>query len=95
MLSDPVDHASWHFLERSCRSCTLNMVFACEILKTLDLLSLFFLEIFGSWILRILDPKFSFYRGILEIQDLDFLLLRWDAGGPGSNFLYSREILEI
>ena len=35
----------------------------------------------GSWILRILDPKFLFRSGILEI--------------PDPNFLFCREILEI
>ena len=47
------------------------------------------------WISRILDPKFLFHRGILEILELDFWGRKWIPDIRDPKFLFCREILEI
>ena len=71
-LRDPVDLVPLTFIlfSRSCRSWIFKV---CSVVRS-----------WGSRILRILDPRFLFHRGILEILDLEFLVMKWDPGDPGS-----------
>ena len=55
------------------RSCGFWIIKDCSVVGS-----------WGCWILRILDPKFLFHYGILEILDIDVLVLKWDSGDPGS-----------
>ena len=78
MLSDTVDHGSWHFVAGSCGSCTLNIHFVVRSFGSWIFQVCSVVRSWGHWILRILDPKFLFQHGILEDLDLDF----WIAVGP-------------
>ena len=84
LLSDPVDHGSWHFDAGSCGSCILwtCILFLrscrCWIFKVCSIM-----VFWVSWILRILDPNFVLYHRILEILDFDDLVLKWDLWDPG------------
>ena len=74
-------HFNINFIVISCRSW---IFYVCSVLRSR-----------GCWILQILYLIF-FHRRILEILDLEFVLLQWDPGSPGSHFfLFCREILEI
>ena len=52
-------------------------------------------KILGSRILRILDTKSWFHRGILEILDLNFMVYNGILEILDPNFLLCREILNI
>ena len=69
---DPVDLVPVIFIlsSRSCRSWIFKV---CSVVRS-----------WGSRILQILDPRFLFHRGILEILDLEFLVMKWDPWDPGS-----------
>ena len=75
LLRDPVDLATLTVILflRSCRSWIFK---TCSVMRS-----------WGSWILRILDPKFVPHPGILKILNLDFFVLKWDPGDPGSQIL--------
>ena len=53
------------------------------------------MRFWGSWISRILDPKFSFHRGILEILIFDFWIWSGILEILDLKFLFCHETLEI
>ena len=56
MLSDPVDHGSWHFVAGSCAS-SCERLFCCEMLQILD-----FLKFVLSWDPGDLESLILFHR---------------------------------
>ena len=57
---------------------------SCRSWSLINLQSLIRLEILEIMDLEDLGSDFLFHRGILEILDLDYLLLQWEPGDPGS-----------
>ena len=66
---------------RSCRSWVIALGYEPRawVFKVCSIMSSWG---FGS--LWIWDPKFLFHHGIPKILDLDFLVLKWEPGDPGS-----------
>ena len=56
---------------------------------------LFVLISWRSWILRILDPRFVFHHGIVEILHLHFCSCGGTLEILDPNFLFGREIQQI
>ena len=90
LLSDPADHDSGQFVAGSSGDCS-NIHFVLRSCGSYgDIQCEFCREILG-----ILDPKFLFYRWILDILDFDFLSCGGILGILDRKFLLFRGMLEI